>query len=94
MIVGISVAYTVPKLTDYSAAALDAAARDLLRALDDEAAAVASESDWKSFRDRWMARKNGMLTLVNDLWLKAAPKAAKREVGNESMSSKSVSKKQ
>ena len=81
MIVGISVAYTVPKLTDYSAAALDAAARDLLRALDDEAAAVGNESDWKSFRDRWMARKNGVVTLVNDLWLKAAPKAAKREVG-------------
>src|SRR5437016_14115008 len=81
MIVGISVAYTVPKLTDYSAAALDVAARDLLRALDDEAAAVANESDWKSFRDRWMARKNGVVTLVNDLWLKAAPKAAKREVG-------------
>jgi phenylalanyl-tRNA synthetase alpha chain len=75
------VVYTVPILTEYSAAALDAAVRDLLRALDDEAAAVASESDWKSFRDRWMARKNGVLTLVNDLWLKAAPKAAKREVG-------------
>ena len=28
-----------------------------------------------------MARKNGLLTQINDLWLKAAPKAAKREVG-------------
>ena len=28
-----------------------------------------------------MARKNGVLTQVNDLWLKAAPKEAKREVG-------------
>jgi len=28
-----------------------------------------------------MARKNGVLTLVNDLWLKAAPKDAKRDVG-------------
>jgi phenylalanyl-tRNA synthetase alpha chain len=75
------VSYIVPKLTDFSPAALDAAVRDLLSALDSEAAAVKSESDWKTFRDRWMARKNGVLTQVNDFWLKAAPKEAKREVG-------------
>ena len=73
--------YTVPKLTDYSRAALDTAVRDLLSALEGEAAAVGSESDWKAFRDRWMARKNGILTQLNDLWLKAAPKEAKREAG-------------
>jgi phenylalanyl-tRNA synthetase alpha chain len=73
--------YTVPKLTNFSAAALDAAGRDLLSALDSEASAVGNESDWKDFRDRWMARKNGVLTLVNDLWLKPAPKDAKRDVG-------------
>jgi phenylalanyl-tRNA synthetase alpha chain len=73
--------YTVPKLTDFSAAALDSAVRDLLSALKQESAAVASENDWKAFRDRWMARKNGILTQVNDLWLKAAPKDAKRDVG-------------
>ena len=28
-----------------------------------------------------MSRKNGVLTEINDLWLKAAPKDAKREVG-------------
>jgi len=75
------VAYTVPKLTDYSEEALDRAAHDLLRALQDEADAVASEAEWKVFRDRWMARKNGVLTLVNDVWLKAAPKTEKRQVG-------------
>jgi phenylalanyl-tRNA synthetase alpha chain len=75
------VAYTVPKLTDFSAAGLDAAVRDLSSALETEASAVGSEADWKLFRDRWMARKNGVLTLVNDLWLKAAPKDAKRDVG-------------
>jgi phenylalanyl-tRNA synthetase alpha chain len=73
--------YTVPKLKDYSAAALEKAADKLLAAVEQEASAVANESDWKGFRDRWMARKNGLLTQVNELWLKAAPKEAKREVG-------------
>jgi phenylalanyl-tRNA synthetase alpha chain len=73
--------YTVPSLTDYSPEALDQAVGELLRALQQEADAVASEADWKRFRDRWMARKTGVLTLVNDSWLKAAPKAEKRQVG-------------
>jgi phenylalanyl-tRNA synthetase alpha chain len=74
-------AYAVPKLTDFSTAALDSAVRELLSALEQESAAVASENEWKVYRDRWMARKNGMLTQLNDFWLKAAPKDAKREVG-------------
>ena len=73
--------YTVPKLKSFSAAALDKAVEKLLAALKQEAAAVKNEADWKSFRDRWMARKNGVLTEINDLWLKAAPKDTKREVG-------------
>src|SRR5438309_3788890 len=74
-------AYTVPKLKDYSAAALDKAVRELLSALEQESKAIANESDWKAFHDRWMARKNGVLTQVNERWLKPAPKDAKREVG-------------
>ena len=31
-----------------------------------------------------MARKNGILTQINDLWLKGAPKDAKREAGRNS----------
>jgi phenylalanyl-tRNA synthetase alpha chain len=73
--------YTVPKLSDFSTSALDGAVRELLSALEQEASAVGSESDWKSYRDRWMARKNGVLTQLNDLWLKAAPAANKRYVG-------------
>jgi phenylalanyl-tRNA synthetase alpha chain len=73
--------YTVPRLEDYSAAALDRAVAALFAAFDAESAALNSESDWKEFRDRWMARKNGILTQVNDTWLKAAPKEAKRDVG-------------
>ena len=73
--------YSVPKLTDFSPAALDSAVRELLSALDQESAAVDSENDWKAFRDRWMARKNGILTQLNDLWLKSAPGPNKRNVG-------------
>jgi phenylalanyl-tRNA synthetase alpha chain len=75
------VAYTVPKLKSFTAAALDKAAEKLLAALKQESASVKTEVDWKAFRDRWQGRKNGILTEINDLWLKAAPKDAKREVG-------------
>ena len=73
--------YTVPQLTDFSPAQLDAAAKELIAACEAEAAAVLSDADAKNFRDRWMARKNGILTQINDGWLKAAPKEAKRDVG-------------
>lgn len=73
--------YAVPKLKDFSAKTLDAAAKKLLAALAEESKAVTTEAEWKTFRDRWMARTNGILTQINDLWLKAAPKEAKREVG-------------
>jgi len=73
--------YTVPKLTDFSSPALDAAVRDLLSALESESAAVNGDGDSKVFRDRWLARKDGIATQVNDLWLKAAPKESKRDVG-------------
>ncbi len=74
-------AYTVPKLKDYSAAALERAASECIAACVVESGQVHSESDLKTFRDRWMARKNGILTQINDLWLKGAPKEAKREAG-------------
>jgi phenylalanyl-tRNA synthetase alpha chain len=74
-------AYSVPKLTDYSAAALEKAASECIAACNAEAAEVRSDADLKAFRDRWMARKNGILTQVNDVWLKGAPKEAKREAG-------------
>src|SRR5213082_4103117 len=73
--------YTVPKLDDFSPAALDRAARELKAALENETAAISGEAEWKLLRDRWMARKNGVLTQLNDQWLKAAPGPAKRDVG-------------
>jgi len=73
--------YTVPKLEDFSPAALGKAVAELEVALEDERRLVATEDQWKTFRDRWLARKNGVLTQVNDLWLKSAPPSAKKEVG-------------
>ena len=75
--------YTVPKLDDFSPEALDRAVAEFLAALEFEAAPVRGEANWKTFRDRWLARKNGLLTQVNDTWLKAAPTHAKRDVGKQ-----------
>jgi phenylalanyl-tRNA synthetase alpha chain len=74
-------AYTVSKLTDYSGVALLSAAAECVRACGDEARTVRNDAELKAFRDRWMGRKNGILTQINDLWLKGAPKDAKREAG-------------
>jgi phenylalanyl-tRNA synthetase alpha chain len=73
--------YSVPKLDNFSPEALDKAVAELTSALEQESADVSDEASWKEFRDRWMARKNGILTQINDLWLKAAPGPQKREVG-------------
>jgi phenylalanyl-tRNA synthetase alpha chain len=73
--------YTVPKLTDYSPGKLELAVADARLALKDELSAMSNEQDFKALRDRWLARKNGILTQINDLWLKAAPPNAKRDVG-------------
>jgi phenylalanyl-tRNA synthetase alpha chain len=44
---------------------------------------VQNESDWKMFRDRWLGRKSGVLTLITDNWLKPASPDLKRVVGQE-----------
>src|SRR5438067_4654034 len=72
--------YTVPKLEDYSPARLDKAVEQLKTALAGEASASDPEAK-RALRDRWLARKSGILTQVNEMWLKAAPAEAKREVG-------------
>ena len=73
--------YQVPKLDDYSAGSLEKAFAELRAAFDAEAQAPLDEAGWKTFRDRWLGRKSGILTQVNEQWLKAAPAEAKREVG-------------
>jgi phenylalanyl-tRNA synthetase alpha chain len=73
--------YTVPKLEDYSPEALDRAIAQVEEALQAEIHNVTTEPEWKVFRDRWLARKNGILAQLNDLWLKSAPASAKKEIG-------------
>jgi len=74
-------AYTVHKLRDYSAEALEKASAECIRACQEESNSVRNDAGLKTFRDRWVGRKNGILTQINDLWLKGAPKDAKREAG-------------
>ena len=73
--------YSVPQIAEWSAESLDKAAKELLDACSAESATVHDESEWKQFRDRWLARKNGILTQINEQWLKGAPKESKRDVG-------------
>jgi phenylalanyl-tRNA synthetase alpha chain len=75
--------YTVPKLEYFSPDVLDPASKALFDALKAESAAISGggEKAAEEFRNRWMAQKNGILRQVNDLWLKAAPPSAKRDVG-------------
>ena len=91
--VWISVAYTVPKLTDYSAEALEDAVLELQNAFDAEVTTLLEESKspglnlvqkgklFDDFRNRWQARKSGITTQVNETWLRDAPPGAKKIAG-------------
>jgi phenylalanyl-tRNA synthetase alpha chain len=48
---------------------------------DAEAARVTDEASFKAFRDTWLGRKSGVITLVTDNWLKPASSELKRSVG-------------
>ena len=76
-----SVAYSVDKPSEYTAEALEKAFNECVAACLVDSASIHSDSDLKAFRDKWLARKNGVLTQINDLWLKSAPKEAKKIAG-------------
>jgi len=81
------VAYTVPKLTDYSDAALNRAEEEARSAFDAELMAVSAGTgdigeNIEIVRVRWLGREKGIVNKqIPDLWLKPAPKEAKRSVG-------------
>ena len=74
-------AHTVSKPTEYTPEALERAYDSFVAACLTDAATVKNEPELKTLRDRWLARKNGILTQVNDLWLKEAPKESKKLAG-------------
>lgn len=74
-------AYTVPKLTDYSEAALLAAASELEEHLRTESAAVTDAATWEPYRVRWTGRKNGIAKQLSETWLRLAPSDRKPRVG-------------
>ena len=48
---------------------------------DAEAARATDEVSFKAFRDAWLGRKSGVITLITDNWLKPASSELKRSVG-------------
>jgi phenylalanyl-tRNA synthetase alpha chain len=56
---------------------------DVRAQFDGHLTTVHGESEWKMFRDRWLGRKSGVLTLITDNWLKPATPDLKRAVGQE-----------
>jgi phenylalanyl-tRNA synthetase alpha chain len=70
---------TIPQLTDFSEASLDAAFAEVLRTAQD--AAAAPGFDPEIFRLHWLGRKQGQLKAISDAWLKAAPPEGKRLIG-------------
>jgi phenylalanyl-tRNA synthetase alpha chain len=68
---------SIPNLTAFDDAALDAA----FAAVEAQARADAAALDGEAFRLKWLGRKQGLLNEVSDKWLKAAPPQAKKAVG-------------
>src|ERR1700739_2730568 len=54
---------------------------DLRANFDAQFKTVHDEADLKLFRDQWLCRKSGVLTLITDNWLKPATPELKRAVG-------------
>jgi phenylalanyl-tRNA synthetase alpha chain len=84
-------AYTVPKLEDYSDESLNRAFNEAYAALGSEVDAVMQEGPQlspiealnrkKVIRDRWLSRKNGLISQIRELWLQTAPPDRKRAAG-------------
>jgi phenylalanyl-tRNA synthetase alpha chain len=78
---GISDAQGVETLFAEVRAAMEAERRDLVS----RGAPSEAERDKlaKALRDRWLARKNGLLSSIDENWLKKAPKELKPVVGRQ-----------
>ena len=57
---------------------------EVRQAFDQQAATHAADPEsWQAFLIKWTGRKSGVLTQITDNWLKPAPAALKRAVGQE-----------
>jgi len=64
-----------------SAEALESLFAEIRLRFDADAACATDEASFKAFRDAWLGRKSGVITLVTDNWLKPASAELKRSVG-------------
>jgi len=72
---------TLAALGISSAEGLQSLFAEIRSRFDAEAARATDEASFKTFRDAWLGRKSGAITLVTDNWLKPAPPELKRSVG-------------
>ena len=76
-----SIAKTLAQLGVGEPARVPALFAEIRAAFDRDAAGVSDEAAWKTFRDAWLGRKSGVLTLITDNWLKPSSPELKRAVG-------------
>jgi phenylalanyl-tRNA synthetase alpha chain len=72
---------TLAALGISSADGLQSLFAELRSRFDAEAARAVDDSSFRIFRDTWLGRKSGVITLVTDNWLKPASPDLKRLVG-------------
>jgi len=72
---------SVPPLSGWTEPELDQAFAALAAEVEQSARSLASPDDVEQFRLRWLGRKQGRLKAISDAWLKAAPPAAKKPLG-------------
>jgi phenylalanyl-tRNA synthetase alpha chain len=72
---------TLASLGISTAEGLQSLFAELRTRFDAEASRATDEASFKAFRDAWLGRKSGVITLVTDNWLKPASAELKRSVG-------------
>ncbi len=72
---------SVPSLSGWTEPELDQAFAALAAEVEQSARSLASPDAVEQFRLQWLGRKQGRLKAISDAWLKAAPPAAKRPLG-------------
>ena len=72
---------TIPQLSTFDEAALDAAFTQVANEVRAGSAGLTTTEAQEAFRLHWLGRKAGRLKLVSEAWLKGAPAEAKRALG-------------